>query len=77
MYLTPVIYAMSLLPGWLSKIVMINPVTNYLMMYRDVMLNGSCFTLTGFFLGLAEAAAALIIGLVLFAKKQDTFILNI
>ena len=77
MYLTPVIYAMSLLPGWLSKIVMINPVTNYLMMYRDVMLNGCCFTLTGFFLGLAEAAAALVIGLVLFAKKQDTFILNI
>ena len=77
MYLTPVIYAMSLLPGWLYKIVMINPVTNYLMMYRDVVLAGSCFSLFSFCLGLAEAVAALLIGLALFAKKQDTFILNI
>ena len=77
MYLTPVIYAMSLLPSWLYTIVMINPITNYLMMYRDVMLNGSCFSPLAFLLGLAEAAAALILGLVLFAKKQDTFILDI
>ena len=77
MYLTPVIYAMSLLPGWLSKIVMINPITNYLIMYRDVMLVGTCFSAFSFFLGLAEAAAALLFGILLFVKKQDTFILNI
>ena len=77
MYLTPVIYAMSLLPSWLYKIVMINPITNYLMMYRDVMINGCCFSLSAFLLGLVEAIVALVIGLVLFAKKQDTFILNV
>ena len=77
MYLTPVIYAMSLLPGWLYKIVMINPITNYLMMYRNVMMFGSWFRLSSFILGLAEAAIALMIGLTVFIKKQDTFILNI
>ncbi len=77
MYLTPVIYAMSLLPSWLYKIVMINPITNYLMMYRDVMINGCCFSLSAFLIGLAEAIIALILGLVLFARKQDTFILNV
>ncbi len=77
LYLTPVIYPMSLLPGWLAKIVMINPITNYLMMYRDLMLAGTCFSAWSFLLGLIEAAAALLLGLWFFARKQDSFILNI
>ena len=77
LYLTPVIYAMSLLPGWLYKIVMINPITNYLMMYRNVMMFGSWFSPGSFLLGVVEAAAALLIGLSVFIRKQDTFILNI
>ncbi len=77
MYLTPVIYALSLLPSWLYKIVRINPITNYLMMYRDVMLNGTVFKLSHLLIALAESAVMLLIGLALFAKKQDQFILHI
>ena len=77
MYLTPVIYALSLLPEWLYNIVMWNPVTNYLIMYRDVMLNGQLFNASQLLLGIAEAVVILLIGLAVFAKKQDSFILNI
>ena len=39
MYLTPVIYPMSILPEWLKKIVLLNPLTNILTMFRNVMIN--------------------------------------
>ena len=77
MYLTPVIYALSLLPSALYKIVRINPITNYLMIYRDIMLNGVLPDPLQLLIAAAEGIAVLAIGLVFFAKKQDTFILNI
>lgn len=77
MYLTPVIYALSLLPDWLYPIVRINPITNYLMMYRDVMLNGTLFGPVSFIAGAVEAVGVLALGLYYFAKRQDTFILNL
>ncbi len=77
MYLTPVIYALSLLPHWLYNIVVWNPITNFLTMYRDVMLNGRIFSPTSFLIGLGEAVLLMLIGLTVFAKKQDSFILNI
>ena len=54
MYLTPVIYPMSILPEWLEKIVLLNPITNILMMFRNLMM-----------------------GVYVFYKNQDDFILNI
>lgn len=77
MYLTPVIYALSLLPSWLYKVVRANPITNYLMIYRDVMLNGTVPDPEHVLIGLAEGVIVLVIGLVVFARKQDSFILNI
>ena len=77
MYLTPVIYALSLLPNWLYIIVRINPITNYLMMYRDLMINGTLLSPISFMVGIAEAIAVFAIGLTFFAKKQDTFILDL
>ncbi|HIV25230.1 MAG TPA: ABC transporter permease [Candidatus Scatomonas pullistercoris] len=77
MYLTPVIYALSLLPDWLYRVVRLNPITNYLMIYRDVMLNGTLPDPMHVLVGLAEGAVMMILGLLLFAKKQDTFILNL
>ena len=77
MYLTPVIYALSLLPSWLYKVVRINPITNYLMIYRDVMLNGVLPDPTALLIGLLEGVVMMVLGLVVFAKKQDSFILNI
>ena len=77
MYMTPVIYAMSLLPDWLHNIVRWNPITNYLMMYRDVMLNGVLFDPVSLIVGIVEGIGMVLIGMYYFYKKQDTFILDI
>jgi hypothetical protein len=77
MYLTPVIYPMSILPDWLSIIVKANPITNILIMFRDVMMNGRVPSLEGIVIAVVEVAVALGIGLYVFYKNQDQFILNI
>lgn len=77
MYLTPVIYPMSMLSDTIKKIVMINPLTNYLLMFRDVMFNNTIPTLGSIVLGVAEMVLAIVLGLWLFYKKQDEFILDL
>lgn len=77
MYLTPVIYPLNILPEWIRNIVLLNPITNYLVMFRDVMLN-NCFPDMGYLIvGVIEAILALVVGLYVFYKSQDEFILNI
>ena len=75
LYLTPVIYPMAALPDVVKTIVMINPLTNYLLMFRDVMFNNTLPSVFSVLLGIAEAALAL--GLYVFYKNQDEFILNL
>ena len=77
MYLTPVIYPMSILPSWLANIVNANPLTNYLTMFRDLMMNNTMFSMMDLFVGVLEAVVALVIGLFVFYRNQDTFILNL
>ena len=77
MYLTPVIYPMSILPEWLEKIVKLNPLTNYLTMFRDVMINNHVFGVADLCIGVIEAAVAIVIGLYVFYRNQDNFILNL
>ena len=77
MYLTPVIYPLNILPSWIKYIVMLNPITNYLVMFRDVMLNNAFPDMTYLLIGIAEALIALAAGLFVFYKSQDEFILNI
>ena len=77
LYLTPVIYPMSILPPAIKTIVMINPITNMLQMLRDVMLNNCIPGLGSIALGVLEAGIALAVGLYVFYKNQDQFILNI
>lgn len=77
MYLTPVIYPMSILPDWLYKIVMLNPLTNILMMFRNVMLNNTLFSIQSLIIAVVETAIFLVLGLWVFYKNQDQFILNL
>ena len=77
MYLTPVIYPMSILPDGLSPIVMLNPITNILQMFRSVMLYNSLPTLGSLVTASVESVVMLALGLYVFYKNQDEFILNI
>lgn len=77
MYLTPVIYPMSILTESIERIVMLNPLTNYLLMFRDVMFYATLPSFGSIILGLFEMLLALVLGLWVFYKKQDGFILDL
>lgn len=77
MYFTPIFYPMNALPDLVKKVMNFNPLWHYVNYFRqlildgifpDLRLNAICF-LTGF--------VFLILGLVVFYKKQDNFILYI
>jgi len=77
LYLTPVIYPVTILTGLVKKIVRFNPLTNILEMFRDVIMYD---TFPG--LGVCAAAAIpsfalLLLGIYVFYKRQDTFILDV
>lgn len=77
MYLTPVIYPMSILPEWLRPIVTLNPITNILQMFRDVMIYNTLPEISSILIAIIESAIMLSLGLYVFYKNQDEFILNI
>lgn len=77
MYLTPVIYPITILPETIKKLVMLNPLTNYLSMFRNVMLNHMVPGVGEMAIGLIEMILVLAVGLWVFYKKQDEFILDI
>lgn len=77
LYLTPVIYSITFLPEKIRMIVMLNPITNYVIMFRDAMMYGKISDPTSIILGVVEAIIMLVIGLRVFYKMQDEFILNI
>ena len=80
MYLTPVIYPMSILeeaPAWVTFIVNANPLTAFIKIFRAVVLDGVTAPAILHVQSIAWCAAALVIGSLVFKKSQDTFILKI
>lgn len=77
MYLTPVIYPLSMLPGWVKCIVMLNPITNILTMFRNVMFYNILPDWSSILVGVVETIVVVLIGLKVFYKYQDQFILNV
>lgn len=77
MYMTPVIYPMSILPSWLIPIVNLNPLTNILEMFRNVMFYNKLIDISDLLIALTEAIIVLVIGLKVFYDNQDEFILRI
>lgn len=76
LYLTPVIYPISILPDWLYKLVMLNPLTNIILMFRETILYNTVFSLQSFVIVFIETAICLFAGFYVFYKNQDDFILN-
>lgn len=76
-YLMPVIYSMSLLPHKVYLIVMANPLTNILIMFRDVVLYNTLPSAASLLVALIESVGFMALGLWVFFKQQDSFILNL
>ena len=77
MYLTPIFYPVSILPQWLKDILFLNPLYDFVDMFRKVVLYGEWPLYTEHLLCLGIAAGTLIVGLLVFKRYQRNFILYI
>ena len=74
-YLAPIMYPIDILNNVLRTIVKINPVTNILEMFREFMMYNSMPDAYTIVMSIVPSALVLAIGLLVFYKKQDEFIL--
>lgn len=77
MYLTPIIYPINMLPEWVRRIVNLNPLTGILNVFRSVMIYNTIPSIGEFVISLFVVVLTLALGLWIFYKQQDEFILNI
>lgn len=80
MYLTPVIYPMSILDGapkWAVFIINANPLTAFIKIFRAVVLDGVTASWILHVQSIVWCVIALVVGSLVFKKSQDKFILKI
>lgn len=78
MYLTPIMYPLETLKGsWIYYVVQLNPLTWYVEYFRSVVVYGQMATLTMNLVCFGWALGILAVGLWVFQKLQDKFILHI
>lgn len=77
MYLTPLFYPISLLPEWLQNAELFNPIYQNVLYMRLLILEGQLPDLFLNLISFVTAFAMLIIGLIVFYKKQDQYILHV
>ena len=74
-YLAPIMYPLDILGNVLQTIVKINPVTNILVMFRGFMMYNYMPDLYTILMSIIPSALILVLGVWVFYKKQDEFIL--
>lgn len=77
MYLTPIFYPVEILPQWVRQLIALNPLASIIEMFRDVLMYGRVPDLMLHLRCFVPCAIALVVGLWVFYKQQDTFILKI
>lgn len=78
-YLTPILYPISFLGGhgFLSAIININPMTHYVLYFRDVVMNNTLPSLSENLICIGISLAVFVIGVITFKKSESKFILHI
>lgn len=76
-YLTPLFYPISIVPDKYRMIISLNPMYHFVEYFRTVAIYGNIPTLWQNMVCLLMAVVSLAIGLYIFYKKQDDFILYI
>lgn len=77
LYLTPIFYPIDMLPDWVKNIVHMNPIANIIEMFRDVVMYGVVPSAMLQVKCLGACAIVMVLGLWVFYKQQDTFILKV
>ncbi|MDD2644473.1 MAG: ABC transporter permease, partial [Methanobacteriaceae archaeon] len=73
-YITPIFYPMSILPIWLQSVLKFNPLFLYIDSIRDIILFSKMPSLLMLIAVFLSGFVAMIIGMIIFKKKQDRFI---
>ena len=74
MYITPVVYPVSNIPGHLRKIFMLNPVAPIIESYRHAFLGCGTFEWKYWLVSIAVTALIVLAGLLVFNKVEKNFI---
>lgn len=72
-YITPVIYPLSMLKGKAERLASLNPVTPFIEIFRYSILGKGTFTADGMFYGVLASVVILLIGMVAFSKVEKDF----
>ncbi len=77
MYASPIIYPMESISGTISNILRLNPLKYYIDYFRAVLIQGRIPGLEENLMCILFSVAALALGILVFRKRQDKFILYI
>lgn len=77
MYGSPIIYPVELVPDWLGSIIRLNPLYHYIDYFRSVMIYGRVPGLLENGICLLYSLAFFAIGVVIFRKSQNKFVLHV
>ncbi|MGN0034103.1 MAG: ABC transporter permease [Coriobacteriales bacterium] len=74
-YATPLFYPVEMLAPWMITVMQFNPMYHYVKYFRNIMLYGTTPSLLANLLCLAMALGSFLLGLLVFRKTQNRFIL--
>ena len=77
LYLTPVIYPISILPQKMQSAMQLNPMYQYVDYMRNVMIYGQVPSIRNNLICIGYSLLFLVIGVLAFKRQQDKFILHI
>ena len=72
-FCSPIIYPLSIIPDYLMTYYILNPITQFIIMYRDVMVVGNLPSLFSIVVTIGFAIAAYLVGSLVFSKLQRRF----
>ena len=70
-YLTPIIYKVSMIPEPYNGYIQLNPLTTIIEMYRTVIIDGMIPSSADYWWSLLYSVGFLLIGLIIFNKRQS------
>lgn len=75
MYLTPIFYPMSMVPDMVKSIIYLNPLYYFIELFREIVLYGQLPSIQLHLICISMMLISLVLGLTVFKKYQDRFIL--
>lgn len=77
MYLTPIFYPISALPEVVAFLIHFNPMYHYVTFFREIVIYGSIPSITIWLGTIGFGLMSLVVGILIFKKLQDNFILHL